>query len=151
EAEYRRALDLQAQLAADFPTVPEYAVELGGSYGNFGALLCQRGEAAASLNWYAKGLATLRPVLAQETRVVTARACLRTAHWHRALALGQLGRHAEAVADWEHARALNDERQYDSWFRLRRASSLVRAGQPAEATVAMEDILKPGNAAIGTL
>src|SRR5206468_2986517 len=103
ETEYRRALALREKLAADFPTVLAYAVDLGGSYCNFGNLVHKRGEAAASLAWHAKAVATLRPVLAQEPRLATARHFLRNVHLNRARALDQFGRHAAAVADWEQA------------------------------------------------
>src|SRR5262249_45395200 len=151
EWEYRRALALQAQLAADFPAVPDYAVDLGGSYCNLGNLLRQRGAAAASLDWYAKGLAMLRPVLAQHPQLVRARLFLRNTHWGRAWALGQLSLHAEAITDWEQALDLNDVQQQDAILRLGQAVALARAGQQAEGTVAVEDVLKPGNADRGTL
>jgi serine/threonine-protein kinase len=146
EAAYRWGLALQEKLAADFPRVSEYAVALGGGYCNYGHLLRARGEAAASLDWYAKACAALRPVLSQEPRLVTARLFLRNAHWGRAQALDYLGRHAEAAADWEQASALSDANASDRWFRLQRSASLARAGQHREATAAVEDVLRPGNA-----
>jgi serine/threonine-protein kinase len=151
EAAHRQALALQNKLATDFPAVPAYAVELAGSYCNLGSLVRERGEAAASLDWYGKGLATLQPVLAKEPQLVTARLFLRNVYSGRAQALAQLGRDAEAAADWEQARALNDEKLRDEAFRLGRAYALVRAGQPAAATVAVEDLLKPANTGSGTL
>jgi tetratricopeptide (TPR) repeat protein len=138
-------------LAADYPAVTAYAENLGGTYGNFGTLMRDRGEAAASLNWYAKALATLRPVLAKEPRLVMVRQFLRNAYRSRAEALAQLGKHADAAADWEQALALNDEKQYDGGYRLQWASALVRAGQHAAATVAAEELLQTGNAARTTL
>jgi serine/threonine-protein kinase len=151
EGQSRQALGLRQQLAADFPTVPQYAVDLGGTYCNFGHLLCGRGEPAASLPWYAKAHAALRPILEKDPRLVTARRFLRNVHWERAQALSQLGRHAEAVADWEQALALNDERLHDGWFRLPQSLALARAGQPRQATAAVEEVLRSGNADSGTL
>jgi serine/threonine-protein kinase len=151
EAEYRKALALFEQLAADFPTVPQYGVDLGGGYGNLGNLVRDRGEAAASLDWYAKACAALRPVLAQEPRLVTARLFLRNVHWGRARALDRLGRHPEAVADWEQAIALNDDKPHEGGFRLQRSLSLALAGQHVEATAAVEKLLQPGNADNSTL
>jgi serine/threonine-protein kinase len=151
EAEYRRALALCEQLVADFPTVPAYTVELGGSYCNFGKLVRDRGEPAASLDWYAKACAALRPVLDKEPRLVTARFFLRNAHGGRARALDRLGRYAEAVPDWEQALALNHEKPRDGWFRLQRAASLARAGQQAQATAAVDEVLQRGNTNSGTL
>jgi serine/threonine-protein kinase len=146
EAAYRRAITLWEQLAANFPNVPAYAVDLGGGYCNYGNLLSGRGEAAASLVMYSKAVATLRPVLDREPRLGTARLFLRNAHASRAMALGRLGRHAEALADWNQALVLNDERSPEGRLRLWRAASLARAGQHTEATAAVEGVLKPGNA-----
>jgi tetratricopeptide (TPR) repeat protein len=151
EAQYRRALALRERLATDFPTVPGYAVDLGCSYLDFGNLVRDRGEPAASLDWYAKAHASLRPVLAKESRLVSARRILRNVHWDRAAALDRLGRHAEAVADWEQTLALNDEKHRDGWFRLRQSLSLAQAGQHRQATVAAEELLKAGNAKNSTL
>ena len=36
QAAYRESIDIKEKLAADFPTVPSYAVYLGGGYCNFG-------------------------------------------------------------------------------------------------------------------
>jgi serine/threonine-protein kinase len=151
EVHYRRALALREQLAAVFPTVPDCAVELGGTYCNLGKLVCDGGEPAASLSWYAKAHATLRPVLDREPGLVKAHRFLRNVHFGRALALDRLGRHAEAVADWEQALALNDDRSRDREFRLRRWLSVAGAGQPSQATAAVEELLRPGGADQRTL
>jgi serine/threonine-protein kinase len=145
EAQDHRAIALHEQLAADFPTVPQYAVQLGGGYCNLGNLARERGEAAASLAWYAKAVATLRPVLEREPCLVTARLFLRNVHCGRALALARLGRHTQAVADWEQVLALNDEKPRDRGYRLWWSMSLARAGQHAEATAAVEEVLHPGD------
>jgi serine/threonine-protein kinase len=151
EGEYRQALALYEPLVADFPTVPEYAMDLGGGYCNYGQLLCDRGEPAASLPWFAKGHAALRRVLDKEPRLVMARLWLRNVHMGRAEALDSLGRHAEAVTDWEQAHALNDEKQRDGWLRLQRSASLARAGQHVQATATVEGLLRPGHADSATL
>jgi tetratricopeptide (TPR) repeat protein len=151
EAEYRRDIALQEQLAADFPAVPDYAMELAAGCCNLGHLVRDRGEPAASLAWYARACAALRPVLAKEPGLALARRFLRNTHWGRAEALERLGRHAEAVADWEQARALNDDRPYDAAFGLGRSGALARAGRPGPATAAVEELLRPGRADHGTL
>jgi serine/threonine-protein kinase len=151
EAQHRRALALQEQLVADFPSVSQYAVELGGSYCNLGHVLRRWGEPAASLDWYAKARAALQPVLEKEPRLALARLFLHNVHTGRAMALTRLGRHSEAVGDWEQAIALNDEASRDYDFRLERSVSLIRAGRPAQATAAVEDLLQPGNPDPGTL
>jgi tetratricopeptide (TPR) repeat protein len=151
EAQQRQALALQEQLVADFPSVSQYTVELGGSYCNLGHVLRRRGDPAASLDWYAKASAALRPVLEKEPRLALARLFLHNAHTGRAMALTRLGRHSEAVGDWEQAIALNDEPSRDRDFRLERSVSLIRAGRPAQATASVEDLLRPGDPDPGTL
>jgi tetratricopeptide (TPR) repeat protein len=151
EAAFRQSLALREKLVADFPSVPDYAVNLGGGYCNQGKLRSLRGESAASLEWYAKAQATLRAVLDKEPRLVLGRLNLRNTHWGRAEVLDGLHRHAEAAANWEQAVALNDEKQYDSGFRVRWASSLARTGQVSQATAAVEELLRPGNADSDTL
>jgi serine/threonine-protein kinase len=151
EAHSRRAIALQEQLAADCPIVPKYCQELAGSYGNFGRLPRERGEAAASLPWFDKARAALRSVLEKEPRLLTARRSLRNVHMGRAQALNSLGRHTEAVAEWEQTLALNDDKPLDRGFRVRQYWSLARAGQPAAAVAAVEELLQSGNAASGAI
>src|SRR5207249_3605870 len=69
EAAYRHALSVWERLAADFPAVPEYQVNLAGSYGNLGLLLSDRGEPEPALDWFAKAIRTLEPILRQEPRL----------------------------------------------------------------------------------
>jgi serine/threonine-protein kinase len=151
QTEYGRVIALREKLVADCPTVSDHAVQLGGSYCNMGNLLLGRGEAAASLAWYAKAQAVLRPALDKQARLVTARLFLRNVHLGQARALNQLGRHTEAAAAWEQTLALNDEKPRDGWLRLQRASALARAGQHSEATAAVAELLELGNADRGTL
>jgi serine/threonine protein kinase/tetratricopeptide (TPR) repeat protein len=133
EKAYRRALDIQEKLVADFPTVPGYSTDLAGSYGNFGNLLLDRGQQQDSLAWYEKSVALLEPLLQQEPRLVTERLYLRNAHWSRARAQGDLGRHADAAKDWDRALALNMKPQSQLMFRWQRAYSLARAGEHSKA------------------
>jgi serine/threonine-protein kinase len=146
EAEYRQALTLYEPLVADFPRVPEYAQDLGGAYCNFGNLLASQGKYAASLDWYTRAHAALRPILDKEPRLVLARLYLRNVHAGRAHALERLGRHGEAVPDWEQAVALNDEKSRDGGLRLGLALALAHAGQHLQATAAAEEILQRSNA-----
>jgi serine/threonine protein kinase/tetratricopeptide (TPR) repeat protein len=151
ETALRQALAIQEKLVADFPDLPSHALQLGGTYSNFGHLVRDRGEPANALEWFARAIARMQPVLQQEPRLATARLYFRNAHWGRAEALGQLGRHAEAIPDWERASACNDEGHRDAWFRLQRASALARAGQQTGATAAVEALLGPSQADASTL
>jgi tetratricopeptide (TPR) repeat protein len=134
ETAFRDALKIGEQLAADFPTVSHYAVALGGSYCNLGNLVKDNGQPQAALDWFAQAIRTLDAVLAKDQGNLGARQFLRNAHWSRAEALTQLGRYAEAVHDWDRALEL-DEGAGRPALRLQRASTLVRAGQAAQAVV----------------
>jgi hypothetical protein len=89
--------------------VTDYAVRLGGDYCNLGNLIGGGSQPAESLTWYGKAVAALRPVLAREPRLATARLFLRNAHWGRAMVLQRLQRFAEAAADWQQALTCNDD------------------------------------------
>ncbi len=131
EAAYRAAAAILEKLTAGAPDVPAYAVSLGASYVNIGSLLEDHAQPEASLDWFGKGIATLSAVLAHDARLTTARLFARNAHWGRAEALQALGRHAEAVKDWDRAIELNDEKQHESWFSRARMKSLEAARKPA--------------------
>src|SRR5262249_45322449 len=68
---------------------------------------------------------------------------LRNSHWGRAQALTQLGRHAEAVQDWDRALEL-DEGPNRPTFRLSRAVNLAQLGQDQQATTEVEAVLQAG-------
>ena len=131
QAEYRRALDLQGQLATDFPRVRDYQVGLGAGYCNLGHLVREGGRPADSLVWFDQAIRALGPLVAREPRLVTPRQFLRNSHVGRALALMKLGRFAEAGKDWGRASEL-DEGPGRVSFRLRRAMCLTPT-DPARA------------------
>ena len=62
KANIARLLAIQEKLVDDFPTVPAYRVELGGSYCNFGILVRDGGKPAECLEWFDKALRTLTPI-----------------------------------------------------------------------------------------
>jgi tetratricopeptide (TPR) repeat protein len=139
ETAYRAALRIQEQLAADFPLVPQYRIGLGLSFCNYGILLSEAGKQEPALEWYAKAIVTLTPVLEKDPRVVVAREFLRNSHWGRAETLYRLQRPAEAVRDWDRAIELDTGSQRNS-LRLQRALSLVRGAEPARAVAEANDL-----------
>jgi tetratricopeptide (TPR) repeat protein len=149
EAEYRAALAVQEKLAAEYPGVPQYAIDLGGSYCNFGNLVHGNGDPQESLPWYGRAIRTLDPVHAAEPRLVTARQFLRNAYWGRGRALTRLRRFADADNDWDRAVALSDAAERPRLCSSR-AAAFARAGESARA-VAEADALATPDAAAGTL
>ena len=100
-----RRLPSEKELFADFPAVPEYAVQLGGSYCNLGHRLKDRGQSAEALDWYQRAIQTLAPVVERMPRLPAARDFLRNSHGGRAGAFGNLKRFADA--EGEHRAALD--------------------------------------------
>ncbi len=123
--EYRQSLDIMEKLAIDFPNDSRFEVEFGGCYCNFGNLVRDSGQPEAALGWFQKAIARLEPVLAKESRLVQARQFLRNSHWGRAQALDALGRHAEAVREWERALELDDGHDTE-FLRSKLAESRLR-------------------------
>ncbi len=144
EGEYRKALAILEKLAAEFPAVPDYQIGLGGSYCNLGILIRDRGQAADSLEWFARAIRTLTPVHKREPRNVRARQYLRNSHWSRAQALDQLHKSAEAVKDWDRVIELSTKAE-QGWFHALRATSLLQAGQAAEAVTEVAELTKQSN------
>jgi tetratricopeptide (TPR) repeat protein len=150
EREDRRAVAECGKLAAEYPGVPEYAADLGSSYYDLGSLLGNSGDPSAARECYAKAIACLQPIIAQDRRMVKARQDLRNSLWGRAVALMQLNRHAEAVPDWERAIELSDAPDRLS-FRLWRAQCLARAGDPAKAVAEAEELAQGNGTGADTL
>jgi tetratricopeptide (TPR) repeat protein len=140
EAHYRQAVALGERLVADFPRVPAYAVSLGGSYCNFGLVLTEGGQPAQALEWYAQAIRVLQQAL-DRTPDVRAREFLRKSHANRAVALGRIGRHAEAVPDWDRAIALDEGPQRPT-DRLLRACALAHCGEGTQATREATEVLQ---------
>jgi tetratricopeptide (TPR) repeat protein len=144
EAEQRAAVRTREELVARFPGVPEYRVLLGGSCGNVGRLYRAHGRAADSLEWFTRGIDILAAEREREPRDDETRRYLRNTHAGRALALAELGRHAEAVKDWDTAIALSPEPAAQERARASRASSLAKLGRLAEAVAEVAALTRSG-------
>jgi tetratricopeptide (TPR) repeat protein len=137
-AAHQEALTVLTQLVKDYPAVPGYSVELGGTCCNLGMVEKAAGTLQGAQRWYDKAIATLEAVRARDPRDATARRFLRNTHWGRADLYNRLGRFPEAVKDWERALALSPSAEQPT-LRILRAVSLVRAGDRARATQAAEE------------
>jgi hypothetical protein len=78
--------------------------------------------------------------VAKEPQQTRARQFLRNAHWGRAETLGKLGRHRDALADWDRAVELSAPPQRPL-VRMGRALCRARGGEPGPATQAAEELL----------
>jgi serine/threonine protein kinase/tetratricopeptide (TPR) repeat protein len=150
EAAYRDALALDRRLAADFPLVLDHAVALAGTNCNLGSLFQSTGQAAKALAWYDKAITGLEPVLAKGPRLAKARLFLRNGHAGRAQALEKLDRHGDALKDWDRAVELSPPSQRPM-VQMERALCLAKAGEPARATQAAEEVIAAANLPAGVL
>jgi tetratricopeptide (TPR) repeat protein len=138
-ASFERAQQIRLKLATQLPAVPYYQIDLGGSYCNMGSVLRNQRRPADSLDWFAKAISTLTPVFQSEPRDLRAKEFLRNSHWGRAESLARLGRHAEAVKDWEKAIELSSDPQKRQ-HRASRATSLAQVGRVTEAVAEVVEL-----------
>jgi tetratricopeptide (TPR) repeat protein len=139
ERSYQAALVLWKELAVAYPEQLEFVVGIGGSYGNLGDLVRDRGEPESALTWYDQAVRTLGEVLRHEPRHAQARLFLHNSYAGRADALARLNRLAQADSDWDRAIGLGRGSEGDA-IRLARAIAWARAGDHARA-VAEADAL----------
>jgi tetratricopeptide (TPR) repeat protein len=137
---YRQAIILGEKLTAAYPDFANYEINLAGSYGNLGNVVRDQGNPAEALNWYGKAITSLTAVRAANRQFEDARLYLRNAHWDRANALGRLGRHGEAIDDWQRAIGLDEGRDRESLLLFLEAAKteqqLKKQVKPANAGTA---------------
>src|SRR5262249_53695893 len=127
-----KELPIRENLAREFPGTHAHTVDLAGVYLNLGNAVQGRNQPEAALEWYAKALAQLAPVLATEPRLALARRAASRSHMARAVALDKLGRYPEALKAWDRALDFDDGHQ-PAAIRQDRAVTLARMKEPAPA------------------
>jgi eukaryotic-like serine/threonine-protein kinase len=105
QKEFREAIAILEKLVRDSPDVLDYRVSLARGHHNLGNAIRDGSGAEAALASYRKAIELLAPI---EPAPDDAKLVLRNAHWDRANALGQLGRHTTAIKDWQRAIELDD-------------------------------------------
>src|SRR5262249_4275181 len=126
EAELHKAVPLLEKACAAAPDQTAWPAELGLAYTQFGRLFRDRGDPAAGLPWLARAVAGLKECAAKTPGLTEVRQSRIEAHADRAEALDRLGRHAEALPDWDRAIELAGPGQ-DGVYRCFR---LLSAGKP---------------------
>ncbi len=139
--EYKAAVALQEKLVAELPKAANYQVEMAGTCCNLGELLRANGQPAESLEWFDKAVKALTPLVRDANEDPLARQFLFNSHWRRAMARGAVGKHVDAVADWDRVLALVDPSGRLP-FRVERMASLTGAGKVAEAVAEADTLLK---------
>jgi tetratricopeptide (TPR) repeat protein len=138
---FEKALAIRKHLADIHPVVIEYAIDLGAAYSNLGKLAFDTGKTPEALTWLGKARQQFEAVAQKAPRDTGARSNLCIACWGQALALGRLGRHAEALADWERALQVAAV-PVRSLLRLYRALTLARLKDHARATAEADAVVR---------
>jgi tetratricopeptide (TPR) repeat protein len=120
-----KGLPLREKLVRDFPAVPSYAADLATLHLNMGIGRSARGEGEAALDWFKKGLTQVAPLLAREPRLGYARQVASRCHFARGNTLAALGRHAQALKDYDQALVFDDG-QLRAMIQRNRAETLAR-------------------------
>jgi tetratricopeptide (TPR) repeat protein len=128
----RRCIEIQERQAKLFPSDMGRALELGGSYCNFGRRLTQNGAPGSALEWFDKAREQIEKAYKHDPKHPGARTYLRLTHGNRADALVVLNRLAEALTQYDRALELSDDVTRFQ-YQVERAVTLARLGKVDEA------------------
>jgi serine/threonine-protein kinase len=145
---FEQARALGEKLTAASPAVPEYQMELVRTYFSLGIYGAGTGQPEEALVSYGKAISVLQALRQREPNDPLAWQFLGGAHQGRAEALTQLGRHAQALEEWDRALAFKTGSARDE-LRLHRAFTLARLGEHARAAREADD-LSQGKEQTGT-
>ena len=153
EAAYRDALAIQKQLAAEFPTRPDYRQNLARSHNNLGVLLRDTGRLKEAEAAYRDALKLQQQLVAEFPTRPDYRQELARSHTNLGILLYTTGRPKEAEVAWREALALQQQLAAEFPSRLDYRQELARShtnlgnllretGRPQEAETAYRDALK---------
>jgi serine/threonine protein kinase/Tfp pilus assembly protein PilF len=106
---YERAIALQKQLAADFPTVPGYRDSLGDSHNSLGVLLADLGKPAEAEAEFRQALVLRKQLAAEFPTMASYRWVLAGTRNNLGNLWAGLGKSAEAEAEFRQALALQEQ------------------------------------------
>jgi serine/threonine-protein kinase len=146
---YGRIEALLTPLIRLYPDTQDFSLSLVGAYINWGLLLAAERRFADALPILGKAVDRAEAVLAREPNYQFARMVAYNAHGARAQLQEQMGRHGEAVADWD--RVVELDSKPDAWERrasraaaLARARNHVRAMAEVAALEGRPEVTDPG-------
>jgi serine/threonine-protein kinase len=137
---FDEAIKILENLHHDFPEENAWVVSLGQGYLSLGYFLAREKQGALAVEWFGKAIGKLKDLPLSSSSPVARQTC-RDALWSRAETQDQLGRHQEALADWEEALTWDDGTSGEA-LRRGRARTLARLGQHQRAAAEVE-ILAP--------
>jgi tetratricopeptide (TPR) repeat protein len=144
EAAHREAVAVYATLGDQIAAIPEYAIDAGGASCNLANVLRATGRPAEALEWYDRAAVALEPAANAVPESGQARLYLRNTLWGRSRARSEVNRHPEALADIDRAVELTAPGGGRVPLQIQRAFLLVRAGDPARAAQAVEEVMAAG-------
>ncbi len=148
DAAYRKALDILQPLAAAFPNDPTYGNELADAYVNVGARLQYLESPRDAVDWFDRALSILDSESFRELPQLNSTRVLVLSS--RALALTELERYDDAMADWE--KALQTGTLYDrDELVVGRSATLAYRGNYRRALSEAEARIKESNPAPQTI
>jgi tetratricopeptide (TPR) repeat protein len=139
EKMYGAAVETFDRLTRAHPTVPEYALDLGMSCQTLASLHALAGQTESVIEYADRAVAALGP-LARNKQFPNAPGLVRGALVQRATARMKLGRHADAVRDWDRIIELDGGKTPRAYL-LERAGALARSGQHVRAVVEVDALL----------
>ncbi len=137
---FRDALGLYERLVSKFPQTTRYVLQQAATWANLGHLLCELNRSEESLQYSQAAAAALNAAGDLDRNLVPVREALRNAHWARAEALSRLGKHAEALADWNKALEVSSDADRDR-LRLGRAEAFAHTGDHTQAAAEAQSLV----------
>jgi serine/threonine-protein kinase len=122
---YERAIELYTKMRRSYPNYIENTVNLARAYTSLVRLKLRMGRREEAQGLLGRAVTALKPTSGTGDRGVDQ--ALRAVYASRAGILGSMGRHADALADYERAIGLADGAARDQ-LRLLRACELARSG-----------------------
>jgi tetratricopeptide (TPR) repeat protein len=132
ESEYMKAREIQLELTRQFPKVPEYQANLGCTECNLGNLASEDGEYEMAVSRYDKAIELLSPLHLQNPLEENSKQFLLRSYWGRARVYARIGKHSEALMDWNRSMELCPKSQL-SHFIADRAYTKLKLGLVVEA------------------
>src|SRR5262249_40588739 len=139
---YQREYELYHRLVEQSPRAPRLREGEADALMNLGNAYSGLGQLEKAIATYEQGRQTLAPLGEALKRDVRAKMILRNIHWGKADALYNLGRHAQAVPEWDEMLARIDAEREQRPFRLQLAESLVRSGNRTRAAAEAAAVAK---------
>jgi tetratricopeptide (TPR) repeat protein len=133
EAAYRQAVSLFEKSVEAYPTETEHVFDLAVTCGLLGDVTRDSDRTQPALEWFGQAIRGIETVLHLKKEHARAKEFLPTMHRQRAQILSRLGRHAEAIQEWDWVIEQAEGAECDE-ARLARALELTHTEQNDRAT-----------------